>query len=77
MSIAKKFADGGGRRILFACGVRSCKGKAARSAGWAEQAGVAARVEYAEGAGHTYGGAVADKVHAALDWVFEGDRRWQ
>lgn len=77
VSIAKKFAQGGGRRVLFACGIRSCRTKADRSAEWVAQAGVASRVEYAEGAGHTYGGRVADKVHAALDWVFEGDRRWQ
>lgn len=77
VSIAKTFAQGGGRRILFACGIRSCRTKADRSAEWAAQAGLASRVEYAEGAGHTYGGRVADKVHAALDWVFEGDRRWQ
>lgn len=77
VSIAKKFAQSGGERILFACGIRSCRAKAERSAEWVSKAGLASRVEYAEGAGHTYGGLVADKLHAALDWVLEGDRRWQ
>ncbi|HLV21841.1 MAG TPA: hypothetical protein VKZ49_13195 [Polyangiaceae bacterium] len=74
--IARKFARAGGQRVLFACGRRSCFTGAQRSADWLEQAGIAARVEHAAGAGHTYGGAVAERVAASFDWLVEGDERW-
>lgn len=77
VSIAKEYGSGGGRRVLFACGIRTCRNKAQRSAAALERAGLEARVEYAEGAGHTYGGPVAEKVFGALDWVLEGDPRWR
>lgn len=77
VNIARKYLGSGGERVLFACGIRTCKTKADRSASWIEQGGLVARVEYAEGAGHTYGGAVAERVFHALDWLLEGDERWR
>jgi predicted esterase len=66
---ARTFAKAGGKRVLFACGTKQCQAVAAASARWLERGGVQARVEYAEGAGHTPLGAVEERVAAALPWL--------
>jgi predicted esterase len=76
LPIARRFKQTGGERVLLACGIRYCARGAERSRGWLEQAGVAARVEHAPGAGHTYAGEVGNRIIAALPWLFEGDSRW-
>jgi predicted esterase len=73
---ARAFREGGGERVLFACGRASCAAAAQRSATYLDKAGLPARVVHARGAGHTYGGAVAEVVTSALPWVLEGDPRW-
>ena len=77
VAIAKKYKRAGGERVLFACGVRYCKRGADKSAEYLQAGGVAARVEYAEGAGHIYDGPVAERVLAAFAWLVEGDPRWK
>jgi predicted esterase len=74
---AKRFRRGGGQRVLFACGRARCRDAARRSARWLEQAGLAVRVEYAPGAGHTPAGGVGEKVARAFGWLTEGDPRWE
>lgn len=76
VSRAQKFAASGGQRVLFACGIGSCKKKADASASALARANVLVRVEHAPGGGHTYGGAVGERVRGALPWLFEGDERW-
>lgn len=73
---ARSFAQGGGRRVLFACGRPECADPARRSAGYLDRAGVAVRVVDRRGAGHTYGGAVRAGLAEALPWLFEGDDRF-
>jgi predicted esterase len=73
---ARRFQQAGGERVLFACGNAYCASKAERSVQWLERAGVPARLEHAPGGGHTYAGAVGERVIAALPWLFEGDERW-
>ncbi len=72
----RTYAAGGGERLLFACGQWGCKRQSDRAARCLEQAGVASRVVFAEGAGHTYGGTVAQKIADAFDWIVAGDARW-
>jgi poly(3-hydroxybutyrate) depolymerase len=74
--IAMRFRKAGGERVLLACGQRYCQRGAERTLVHLERAGLAARLENAPGAGHTYGGLVGDKVASALPWFFEGDARW-
>ena len=62
---------------MFVCGTKWCKDKAEIPARWLTQAKVEARIEYAEGAGHTPGGAVMVRTAAALPWVVEGDSSWR
>ncbi len=74
--IAKRFREAGGKRVLFACGTKGCNRGAERSAEWMKQAGLDARVEYVPGGGHTYGGAVGERMLSSLDWVLSGDPRF-
>ena len=73
---ARAFHEGGAERILFVCGRPSCSSAARRSLTYLGKAGLEGRVLHAAGAGHTYGGAVAEAVRRALPWVLEGDPRW-
>jgi predicted esterase len=75
--VARSFERRGGERILLACGRIDCTVKANESAGHMRKEGLEARVVSAHGAGHTYGGAVADEVQRALAWVLEGDARFR
>lgn len=74
---ARRWHDGGGRRVLFVCGRRACDKDAKRASGWLRHSGVKTRIEYAPGAGHTPSGRVAERVRAGFAWVVEGDVRWQ
>ncbi len=74
---ARRYAANGGKRVLLACGTKSCAQKSEKVAGWLRQGGLEARVEYAPGVGHTPSGGVMERVAAALPWVFEGDLAWQ
>ena len=76
ISGARAFREGGAERVLFACGRPSCFTAAQRSLTYLAKAGLEGRVVHAAGAGHTYGGAVAEAVIGALPWVLEGDPRW-
>ena len=73
---ARAFGEGGGERVLLACGRPSCFLAAQRTLTYLAKAGVAGRVVHGVGAGHTYGGAVEAAVKGALPWITEGDSRW-
>ena len=73
---ARRFARGGGQRVLFACGRASCLASARVAAGHLTRAGVSVQVVYAPDQGHTYSGKVQEQVAAAFDWVIAGDARF-
>jgi predicted esterase len=73
---ARAYASGGLRRILFACGQRSCKGEAAEVRPLLEREGVEVRVVYGDERAHTYDGKVADAIAPEFPWLTEGDARW-
>lgn len=66
---ARAFAQGGGRRVLLACGTEQCGRVAEESVRWLIKGGVEARLERAPGAGHTPAGAVMERVEGALPWL--------
>jgi hypothetical protein len=78
---AKAYARGGGRRVLFACGLKSRVGPATRAAHVLERGGVRSRVvlgalpETGQFI-HWYNGPVAAETKEQLGWLFEGDSRW-
>jgi predicted esterase len=73
---AKAFSEGGGQRILFACGQWDCNRQSTDAGRVLEKHGVASRVVFRKGEGHSYGGGVAEEIASAFDWVIEGDARW-
>jgi len=73
---AKSYAAAGGKRILFACGQRTCKGAAAVPAKTLERAGLEVRTVYGGEVGHTYDGLVAEEVAHAWRWLIADDPRW-
>lgn len=73
---AKRFGESGGKRILFACGQWDCKLQSEKASRQLEAFGVAGRVVFSKGEGHTYGGGVATEITAAFDWLVEDDPRW-
>lgn len=76
LASARAFKAASGERVVFACGRAKCVDGAKRSAGYLRKAGVETVVIHAEGAGHTYEGAVKGRVEEAFPWVIEGDARW-
>jgi hypothetical protein len=79
--LAAKYGKGGGRRVLFACGLRGHVPAAQQAASMLGRAGVDARVVLGKlpDAGqfiHWYNGPIADETRAAEPWLFEEDPRW-
>jgi hypothetical protein len=73
---ARAYAASGGKRILFACGQRSCKSSATSVEKILVAAGLEARVAYGGEIGHTYDGPVAREIARAWDWLVAGDAGW-
>jgi hypothetical protein len=80
-ALAARYARGGGRRVLLACGRRFRVPGARRAAEILERAGIEARVflgklpdtgEFI----HWYNGPIAEETRAQQPWLFEGDPRW-
>jgi hypothetical protein len=80
-ALARQYAQGGGQRVLFACGLRTRLPAAERAAAMLVRAGVGARAVLGKlpETGqfiHWYNGPIADETRAAQGWLFEGDPRW-
>jgi len=73
---AKSFAAAGGRRVLFACGQKSCQRECKAPERLLGRAGIETRSVYGGEVGHTYDGPVADEVERALPWLVGDDPRW-
>jgi predicted esterase len=73
---AREFVKLGGRRVLFACGTRTCEDGAKAAAGTLKAAGAEADVGYAAGAGHRSWGPIVDVMQARIDWLLAGDARF-
>ena len=74
---ARNFRARGGERVLFVCGRKACAEPARNAAHWFNDAGVAARVEYVPGAGHSHDARVEARIAAAYPWLIAGDARWE
>ena len=73
---ARKYARGGGERVLFGCGSPYCVRTAERCAGYLEANDIETLVAHAHGAGHSYGGAMERQLSEHFDWLVAGDPRW-
>lgn len=72
----KRFAEGGGKRVLFTCGQGACYQAANAKARLLRAAGVEAKIAYAPFMGHLCHDRVAEETKRALPWLFAGDARW-
>jgi hypothetical protein len=73
---AKAYADAGGKRVLFACGQRSCKTESKGPEKLLGGLGIETRSVFGGDVGHTYDGPVAEEVARALPWLIGDDPRW-
>jgi predicted esterase len=73
---AKAYAASGGKRILFACGQRSCKAEAKGAEKLLARAGIETESVYGGEVGHAYDGPVAAEIARALPWLLGDDPRW-
>jgi len=77
LASARRFAESGGERVAFVCGLAVCNKGAERSKHILGQAHLLALSKHAPGAGHTYQGAVAERVQEAFVWLVDGYPGWQ
>jgi pimeloyl-ACP methyl ester carboxylesterase len=75
--MAKRYRDGGGLKILFACGQSACRRSSSTAARLLEKNDLGVRTVSGGDVGHTYDGSVARAITAELSWLLEGDARWQ
>lgn len=74
---ARKYARGGGERVLFGCGSPHCVRTAERCAGYLEDYEIETLVAHAHGAGHSYGPTMEQQLREHFDWLVTGDPRWK
>jgi pimeloyl-ACP methyl ester carboxylesterase len=72
----RRFVEGHGERVLFACGDMACVAEAKPKAALLEQAGVQTKLVYGAGSRHEPYGPIFDETRKAIGWLVEGDPRW-
>lgn len=77
IALSAKLRREGVGRVAIVCGQASCYRAAKTSRAWMERGGLEVTIDYAQGAGHTYGGPVAPLVEEAFDWIVATDERWK
>jgi predicted esterase len=73
---ARASSKAGVKRMLWGCGQSPCVDAGRAAAASFERASVPSKVVFAKGAGHTYGGAVAEAIRAEWEWLVADDPRW-
>ena len=73
---AKKFAEAGVGRVVFACGQAACVQSSKAAQRLLEAQGIPTHVVSGGNAGHTYDGPVARAISREWAWLVEGDTRW-
>ncbi|MEM9875911.1 MAG: hypothetical protein AAF928_13520 [Myxococcota bacterium] len=76
LRVARKFADRGGRDVLFVCGRRACVAPAEQTARWLGRYDVRARVAADLALGHRFGVRATAAVERAIDDWLGSDPRW-
>jgi predicted esterase len=72
----RRFREGGGERVLLACGQADCTRKGKALSKRLEKQGLLARLVDGGRVGHTYDGPVADGIAAEWPWLVEGLEGW-
>ncbi len=71
-ALAERYAETGGRRVLFVCGTEHCRRQANASVTLLRQHRIEAQLRVAPGAGHRPDGPVTEQVRQGLHWLLEG-----
>lgn len=74
--VSERFYERGGRRVLLACGRSECRDAAQKTVHYMSRGGLTPRLIYEPGAGHTYAGALGERVKEAFAWLVEDDPRF-
>ena len=72
----KRYADGGGKKIMLVCAQTSCRHAARQASRAFKGSAVQVKVVFAGQLGHTYDGPVASAIGEALPWLLGADARW-
>ncbi len=75
-SFATLYKQGGGERVLFACGRPSCGATAQRAMAWSERANVDAQLAYAGPREPYWDPTLASRVRESWGWFVGDDPRW-
>jgi hypothetical protein len=75
-AFAKRYREGGGERVVFACGQYACRQAATGAARVARKQGLETRVADGGNIGHTYDGKVARAISAEWQFLLGDDPRW-
>lgn len=67
----KRFAEGGGQRVLFVCAQAACEKDAQWAASRLQKAGVSTQIQKGPHVGHRYDGPIAEATKKGLAWVLE------
>lgn len=73
---AKRYAAGGGKRVLFVCTTLTCEEATRPAMARLERAGVKAKMASAGNIGHWFDGRVVEAIKPAWPWLVEGDPRF-
>ncbi len=73
---ATLFQRGGGKKVLFACGLADCAEGAKGRHAMSERIGLESRVVSVLGSGHVYDGPVAEVLKKDYAWLVAGDPRF-
>jgi len=75
-SVAARYADRGGRRVLFACARPACREKTVGSVHLAQRSGMQSRRVFVPDAGHAHEGPLTDLLLREGPWVLSDDERF-
>lgn len=74
---AKRYAEGGGKRLLFVCTTFTCEAATRPALARLERAGVKARMVSAGNIGHGFDGRAVEAIKPVWPWLVEGDPRFE
>lgn len=72
----KRFAGGGGKRLLLFCSTAACEASTKPALRTLERAGIEVRYATAGNVGHLVDQRIIDALIPAFPWVVGGDARW-
>jgi len=73
---ARRYSEGGGRRIMLGCGQANCPARFASAAASLRAAGIEVRILDGHTGRHNLDGEMMQALQGAWPWLIDGDPRW-